>query len=313
MSVRISAVVCTHNRAPYLRKAVQSLVEQTLPKELYEIIVVDNGSQDETRQVAEEFSAAPNLRYLYEPILGLSRARNTGWSSARGKYVAYMDDDAVAGPGWLEHILATFETSSVNPGAVGGNATPIWEGQRPAWLGDSLLCTLSVFQWSDTTTVLNENQWLSGCNVAYRKELLEQLGGFKESLGRKGKQLLANEEADVQGRLRELGFPSVFSPDIVVGHHISSNRLTKQWFRKAWYGQGFSDALMASQDGSLPIQARIWLTVKRIVWSLPRLLLMFAEKSEAARFRRQCQAVQTVGYTSGMWRLEADNLSIDGR
>ena len=301
MSIRISAVVCTYNRAAYLRKAVRSLVEQTLRRDLYEIIVVDNGSKDETRQVVEEFSDVPNLRYLYEPVLGLSRARNTGWSNARGEYVAYLDDDAVAGPSWLAHILDAFESSSFDPGSVGGNAEPIWEGLRPAWLGDNLLCTLSVFKWSDVATVLNENQWLSGCNVAYRKELLEQLGGFKESLGRKGKQLLANEEADMQRRLRELGFASVYSPDIAVRHHISGSRLTRKWFRKARYGQGFSEALMLNQDGGLPVRIRVWLTVKRIAWSLPRLLLMFTENSEAARFRRQCQAIETIGYASGLW------------
>ena len=96
MNVQISAVVCTHNRAAYLRKALQSLVDQTMAQELYEIIVVDNASTDGTKQVVSEYSGASNLRCLYEPVIGLSRARNTGWGNARGEYVAYLDDDAVA-------------------------------------------------------------------------------------------------------------------------------------------------------------------------------------------------------------------------
>ena len=103
--VRISAVVCTLNRATYLARAVESLVNQTYPKEYYEIIVVDNGSTDNTREVVEQFSQCAIIRYIYEPVKGLSQARNTGWQAAAGKYVAYLDDDAIARPRWLEKML----------------------------------------------------------------------------------------------------------------------------------------------------------------------------------------------------------------
>ncbi|MEE8471432.1 MAG: glycosyltransferase family A protein [Dehalococcoidia bacterium] len=98
MSIRVSAIICTHNRSDYLRQAIQSLADQTLPTEQYEVIVVDNGSTDNTRAVVEGFDHIANLRYVYEPILGLSQARNTGWQNARGEYIAFMDDDAIGYP-----------------------------------------------------------------------------------------------------------------------------------------------------------------------------------------------------------------------
>ena len=99
-ALRISAVICTHNRAAYLQKAIQSLIEQTLPKDQYEIIVVDNSSTDNTKQVVSRLQAAclrsqektdacglqleacDLVRYVFEPVLGLSQARNTGWKAA---------------------------------------------------------------------------------------------------------------------------------------------------------------------------------------------------------------------------------------
>src|SRR3990170_3383610 len=120
MSILISAIVCTHNRAPYLFKALRSLDNQTLDSALYEVIVVDNASKDNTKEVFREFSGKTNWRYIYEPDIGLSRARNTGWRNAHGAYIAYLDDDAVACPEWLENIINVFETFKPSPASVWG-------------------------------------------------------------------------------------------------------------------------------------------------------------------------------------------------
>ena len=133
MSIRISAIICTLNRAAYLEKAIQSLADQTLPEEQFEIIVVDNGSTDNTKTMVEGFKHLENLRYIYEPIMGLSQARNTGWQNAQGDYVAYLDDDAIACPEWLERIVQAFDTVEPRPGSVGGKVIPVWEAERPAW------------------------------------------------------------------------------------------------------------------------------------------------------------------------------------
>ncbi len=306
MSVRISAVICSHNRAGYLRKAIQSLVDQTLAPGVYEIIVVDNGSQDNTKEVVNDFSHVPNLRYLYEPIIGLSRARNTGWRNARGEYIALLDDDAVARPGWLAKFLDVFETSEPSPGAVGGRIDPIWEAPRPEWLSDKLLGYLSIYHWSDIPIVVNERQWLSACNIAYPRELLQTVGGFREDLGRQGTKLVANAENYLREQLDSRGLCSVYHPQIVVGHHVSPPRLTKKWFRERAYWQGVSDALMLTAPDGIRVPLRAWLVARRIGWTVPRSLLMLIATSPAARFRRQCQVLEAMGYVSGLWRLSVE-------
>lgn len=303
MSVRISAVVCTHNRAAYLRKALQSLVDQTLSQELYEIIVVDNGSQDNTKGVVSEFSDVRNLRYLYEPVIGLSRARNTGWRNAQGEYVAYLDDDAVACPGWLAKFLNVFETFEPSPGTVGGKCEPIWEAPQPGWLSDKMLSRLAILDWSDVPIIINEQQWVAGCNIAFPRELLQKAEGFREDLGRQGDKLRTGEEIYLQQQLNSWGRCSVYHPEIAVGHHVSPSRLTKKWFRERTYWGGLSDATMINPEGRLSHLVRARLALTKIGWLLPRLFLMLVATDSAARFRRQCQVIEAMGYISGLRRL----------
>jgi len=303
MSVRISAVVATRNRASYLRKALTSLVAQTLPQELYEIIVVDNASTDNTQEVVGEFSDRPNLRYCYEPIVGVSRARNTGWRNAQGAYIAFLDDDAVAYPDWLAKFLDTFETFVPSPGCLGGRCLPIWEAPRPDWLSDEMLSCFAIFHYADVPIILNARQWLTIGNAAYPSELLQAAGGLREDLGRKGNTLLGSADTYLRQQLDSWGFCSVYHPEIVVGHHIPASRLTKSWSRQYWYWQGLSSAIIVNPaDQPLPFLRRAGLMLKRTGWALPRLALMLVATNPAARFKRQCQVLEALGYVSGLCR-----------
>ncbi|MGD8380729.1 MAG: glycosyltransferase, partial [Syntrophobacterales bacterium] len=95
--IKISVIVCTYNRAELLGGTLRTLCHQTLDTSEYEVIVVDNNSTDNTREVVDEFCRrSSNVRYCFEPQQGLSHARNQGLQEAKGKYVAYIDDDARA-------------------------------------------------------------------------------------------------------------------------------------------------------------------------------------------------------------------------
>lgn len=245
MNIRISAIICTLNRAAYLQKAVQSLVEQTLPQEQYEIIVVDNGSTDNTESTVEDFRHFENLHYIYEPIMGLSQARNTGWQNAQGEYVAYMDDDAIATPEWLQRIIQAFDNMQPSPGSVGGRVIPIWEVERPAWLPTELERALSIVDWSEKPTFLTEDyQFLAGTNVAYPREILERVGGFSTNLGRKASGLLSSEEILLKRQLERHNLGIYYDPDISVYHHIPAERLSKRWFYRRAFWQGVSDVIL---------------------------------------------------------------------
>ena len=255
MSTRISAIICTYNRAEYLKKALQSLVDQTLPQQHYEIIVVDNGSTDNTKAIVEGFKQCENLRYIYEPIMGLSQARNTGWGNAQGEFITYLDDDAIACPEWLQRIVQAFNTVRPQPGSVGGKVIPIWEVERPPWLPKELDRLLSITDWADRPTFLMDDfQFLAGTNVAYPRYVLDEVGGFSTSLGRKASSLLSCEEILLKRQLKRRNLGSYYDPDLYVYHHIPAERLTKRWFYRRAFWQGASDAILrhleTSQQGT---------------------------------------------------------------
>lgn len=245
MSIQISAVICTLNRAAYLEKAISSLVNQTLHCDLYEIIVVDSGSNDNTKVIIESFEHLGTFRFISEPIKGLSQARNTGWQNAHGKYIAFLDDDAIACPEWLSRIVKAFETVQPQPGSVGGKVIPIWEAKRPDWLSKQLELPLTIVDWVDKPTFLTEDyQDLRGTNVAYPRELLQRFGGFNTSLGRKGGTLLSNDEKLLNRCLKRHNLQRYYNPEICVQHHVPAERLVKQWFYKRYYWQGVSDEIL---------------------------------------------------------------------
>lgn len=135
-TVIMSVVVPTHNKAELLPQTLAALMDQTLPAEMYEVILVDNGSSDATRTVVEGLTAAhpaghPVLRYVWEPVLGRSRARNTGIAQARGEFVLLLDDDIRVQRDHLERLLAHHrrQPGSVVMGLI-EDVSPI----RPAFL-----------------------------------------------------------------------------------------------------------------------------------------------------------------------------------
>ena len=302
MSPRISAIIATRNRASYLRKAVESLVHQTLDPDLYEIIVVDNGSQDNTKQVVEEFAFVPNLHYFFEPVPGCSRARNTGWRNAQGQIIAFMDDDAIAHPEWLARYIEAFDHYGASVGSIGGKVELIWEVPKPDWLSTRLLGILSVYHYSDAMVVLDTDQWLSICNLAYPIEVLKKANGLREDLGRQGNNLRAGAENFLRQQTDEWGLITVYHPDILVQHHIPLSRLTKKWFKNAAFWQGKSDAIMLYPAGkSSALKEKLILGMKKILWMIPRFGLMLVAIDPAERFRRWFQMMEASGFIAGLF------------
>jgi glycosyltransferase involved in cell wall biosynthesis len=306
MKTLISTIICTCNRANYLSKAIQSLLEQTLDSNLYEIIVVDNCSTDDTKQiVTQEFAHVPNLRYIYEPVLGLSQARNTGWQNARGEYVAYLDDDAVACSVWLEKILEVFETVTPKPGCVGGKAQPIWEASRPNWLSDDLITGLTVIDWFDTPQVLPDlsQKWLVGANIAFPREVLKQIGGFISGLDRVGKNLLSGGDIFLEKQIVKAGYCCFYHPEIAVSHHIQKSRLEKRWFVRRYYWQGISDAAVQLIEES-PSRLRCFRSAIsrsiRLLRSPKKLARFLLFKDDPKLFTQKCFTLIEIGHIAGL-------------
>jgi glycosyltransferase involved in cell wall biosynthesis len=303
MTPRISVVVCTHNRAAYLLKALKSLSDQTLQQQEYEILVVDNASTDNTRDAVVRCTHIKNLRYLYESVLGLSQARNTGWRNSAGKYVAYLDDDAVASRQWLKNILDAFEGVEPKPGCVGGDVEPIWEAPRPSWLADAMLHYLTVVDWSKTPITLRGKQWLAGTNFAIPKFLLERIGGFETALGRQGSKLLSNDEILIQRQVQSMGFSCYYHPDIAVRHHVPASRLSKKWFYARAFWQGASHALIRIYQEPDSVWLRLDIGARSftgLLLALLKLAGLAAFTNEAGRFALTCGVIAEIGCISAL-------------
>ena len=305
MSILISAIICTHNRVDYLPKAIQSLIDQSIPKDTYEIIIVDNCSTDSTREEAARFSQQANIRYIYEPTLGLSHARNAGWRTAKGRYAAYLDDDAIACPVWLQTIIEVFETVVPRPGCVGGKVEPIWEAPRPAWLSDDLVTGLTVIDWSPTPFALPDlrQQWLAGVNIAFPVEVLERLRGFVSGLDRAGKKLLSSGDVFLEKQIVQAGFSCFYHPEMAVAHHIQKARLQQRWFTRRYYWQGISDAAMQLLEETPSRSECVRLASTKAVELLksPGTLLNLAwPTDDPRRFTEKCFTLIAVGHIAGL-------------
>ncbi len=240
----ITAIICTHNRERFLEQCIRSLLVQTLDRDLYEIMVVDNGSTDGTLAICERFRAEQGFRYIFEPKIGLSQARNTGWRQAAGKYVGFLDDDAVAGSQWLEAALGCFENTVPQPWWVGGPVELEWEDAPPIWLNQGLHECLGYLYWGDSPRWLEGRERLVGCNSFFVVERLKQLRGFDTRLGRKHRILLSGEETQLQLKIEKAGGCLYYHPDIMTKHYVPRERMLPEFYYNRYYWGGYTDVVI---------------------------------------------------------------------
>jgi GT2 family glycosyltransferase len=219
---RVSVVVCTYNGGRTLDQCLQSLMAVNYPD--YEVIVVDDGSTDDTPAI---LACYPKVRSLRQKNHGLSHARNAGLRAATGAIVAYTDDDCYADPDWLTHLVEQLEHSGA--AAVGGpNLTPE-DGRLAACVGACPGQPMHVLE-SDQVA-----EHIPGCNMAYRKEALLAIGGFDVQYRKAG------DDVDVCWRLQQQGLWITFAPSAVVWHH---RRQTPRGYLKQQAGYGEAEALL---------------------------------------------------------------------
>ncbi|MGD9344417.1 MAG: glycosyltransferase [Candidatus Aminicenantes bacterium] len=246
--MNVSVIICTHNRSSFLLELLSSFKDQTVSPSEYELIVIDNASSDNTKEVVCNASRdLRNLRYFYEPELGISRARNTGVKNAKGDIIAFIDDDALPESNWLEVLINTFQTVTPVPVGVGGKILPQWEVPKPAWVPDNkILQSLSLIDWGDQPHWIPTPS-LSAGNLALRKIAFNKVGEFNISLGRIGNKMSSMEEIlFLFLMLQEFGSQSLlYQPEAVVNHRIPKDRIAnRRYIIRRSYWDGFSKAMM---------------------------------------------------------------------
>lgn len=301
----ISVVICTRNRADLLYRALASVARQDFRTGQHEVLVVDNGSTDRTREVVAAAAACGPVRYLHESEPGLCVARNLGWRGARGRYIAYLDDDAVARPGWLAAIPAGFRCWHRPPGVVGGRVVPDWEARRPDWLSDEIALSLTIVDWGAETRELVDlgAEWLVGANMAVPRELLASVGGFHPWLDRVGSNLLSGGDVHLQKEIARRGHPCLYHPPMAVEHLVPAARLTREWFERRYFWQGLSDAVMHLVERSPSRVQRLRLAGARLAGlasARTKLASLVMPAKQRAQLTTRCFALIELGFVMGM-------------
>ena len=214
---RVSVVVCSYNGAPTIRDCLEGLSRLAYPN--YEVIVVDDGSTDDTAAIARRY----NGRLIQTENRGLANARNTGLAAATGEIVAYLDDDAYPDPEWLTYLVATFMSTSY-AGVGGPNIAPPGDGPIAECVAQAPGGPVHVLVTD------RQAEHIPGCNMAFRKSCLDAIGGFDPQFR------TAGDDVDVCWRLREFGWSLGFSPAALVWHH-RRNSVRTYWKQQIGYGR----------------------------------------------------------------------------
>jgi glycosyltransferase involved in cell wall biosynthesis len=219
----VSVIVCSYNGAKTLAACLDSLGRLNYPD--YEVILVDDGSTDDTAYMASQF---PQVRYIHQTNHGLSHARNTGAAAANGEVLVYTDSDCMADVDWLYYMIGTL-TSGDYAGAGGPNITPPAQN----WIQACVAAAPGGPSHVLLTDTVAEH--IPGCNMAFYKWAFDSVGGFDPEYRKAG------DDVDFCWRLQQSGHVIAFSPTAVVWHH---RRFTLRAFFKQQDGYGEAESLL---------------------------------------------------------------------
>jgi glycosyltransferase involved in cell wall biosynthesis len=240
----ISVVLPTRNRASILGDALLSLAGQTLPPDRFEVIVVNNGSADNTTEVVNSYIDRFHdlVRMVNEPLVGLNNARNAGVRASKARIIVFFDDDARAGPQWLESLLPCFEDPEV--GAAGGSIELKWECERPPWWEKDLDHTMGRLFHGDRHKRLTYPELLWGMNLAVRRPLFSSIGLFRSDLDRMGEKLIAGGDVEICLRIWKAGLQIAYEPRAAIVHLVTAERANMKYIRRQAYWHGRSARLV---------------------------------------------------------------------
>lgn len=267
----ISAVVCTRNREAMTVRAVQSLIDQSANPEEYEILVVDNGSTDDTEKTVRELAertTGVKVRYVSEPKTGIAHARNTGYEQALGEYIAFIDDDAAAEPDWLQLVIDNIRSSERPLVAIGGRILPLYEAPKPAWFLDRY----EERTWGEERRFLTKEESFSASNMIVLRQAFIDVGGFQTNVGMSGERLMLGEEPLVFEQFwKKLDCEQriLYDPELKVRHSVPAAKMTVLYWAKRTFVGGQFEARVARESGkglAMFVRAVASFLFRSVVW-----------------------------------------------
>jgi glycosyltransferase involved in cell wall biosynthesis len=303
----ISVILSTFNRAELLKGAIDAFLQQHTHDVAFEVIIVDNNSTDNTREVVGNYvKSHPNLiKYIFEPKQGLSYGRNAGIAHARGNILVFTDDDVRVNSDWMETIHDAFQAYP-EAAYIGGKVLPLWEAPEPKW-ADIRLGSFALQDYGQESTTIDRNnpKCLIGANLACRKQLIECVGGFDPATQRVKDGVGSLEDHEWQTRIWAVGLHGQYVPDVQVSTPVQPERLRKAYHRKWHFGHGIFRAILRDPE----VEASSWRILdtpghvyrgmlKSLLASLRKRLQSKTQES----FIFECAALDSLGFIFARWR-----------
>jgi glycosyltransferase involved in cell wall biosynthesis len=237
----LSIVICSYNRASYISGALDSLYHQSAGLDNFEAIIVDNNSTDNTADVFKQWRSSHangSFTYLTESKQGASFARNTGANSAKGQWLCFMDDDAIANEVYVENIIKHIKTT---PEAIGfgGRIIPKYIPSEPEWMSYYVSSLVGNFDYAPTACAFENGKYPLESNMIVKKDIYDSIGGFNTQLpGVVGTLRIGGEGKELFYKILALGHTIYYDPAICVEHVVEVKKLTPEYMYRVASGIG---------------------------------------------------------------------------
>ena len=252
--MNISIIIPTLNRARQLNNALFSIVPQLKGKKDVELIIVDNGSTDDTKKICSKYDTPSiNFRYYYDDIPGLLTGRHRGAKEAKGDVLCYLDDDVILNPHWVENIKIAFHKYR-DISFMTGSTLPFYESYPPDWLkyfwvnaepSAITMCTeLSLADRGTQIKPINiHHVW--GLNFCVRKKAFEKLEGFHpDCIPKKLQHFQGDGETGLTFKAEKANYKALYHPGLTLYHQIGKERLTEDYFKQRYFYIGVCMSFM---------------------------------------------------------------------
>lgn len=268
----ISIIIPTFNRADQLNRTLFSLLELKTDRNLFEIIVVDNGSTDNTKEIVEKYieqNRNTTIRYIYDAMPGLLTGRHRGAKEAKGEILTFIDDDVQISSTWLDTILEVMSTKPEVALLTGSNL-PLYESYPPKWISyfwskdeNGKKCGwLSLMDFGNEEKEIHPN-FVWGLNFTIRKNIFELLGGFHpDNIPKAYQHFQGDGETGLTAKALIKGYKAYYHPGVMLYHQVTSDRMTIEYFKKRAFYQGVCDSFATYKNYNVTNETNSSLSVK---------------------------------------------------
>jgi glycosyltransferase involved in cell wall biosynthesis len=237
----LSIIICSYNRASYISDALTSLYVQSSGLDNFEVIIVDNNSTDNTKEVYAQWrqtNTNGQFTFISETKQGASFARNTGAAIAKGEWVCFMDDDAVATTDYVKNIIKHIQDQPFIVG-FGGRIIPKYIPAEPKWMSYYVSSLVGNFDYAPTACAFENGKYPLESNMIVKKSVYDQIGGFNVNLpGVVGTLRIGGEGKELFYKIIALGHTIYYDPSICVHHVVEVKKLTSEYMYRVASGIG---------------------------------------------------------------------------